>query len=157
LLLLFAAIPLFYAFIFRVQQLAIHQKMKKNLESRLLHTVSLAEKDVHWIGEGKEILINGQLFDIRSSVFVNGYYSFTGLFDKEETILVNQLEKTQQQTSSSDSKVFLQLFQWLQLFYTDSQHTDNLTYASMNQENLFITPALPEQYMGIIIPPPKAS
>ena len=87
LLLVFAAIPLFYALGFRVQQLAIHQKMKKRLESQFLHSITIAEKDIYWIEKGKEILINGMMFDIRSSTFEKGYYSFTGLYDNEDQAL----------------------------------------------------------------------
>jgi hypothetical protein len=155
-LLIIAATPLFYTLAFRVQQLAIHRKMKKNLECQLLHTITVSEKDVHWMADGKEIVINGELFDIRSSVLENGQYSFTGLFDKEETALINQLEKTQQQSSASDNKVILQLFQWLQTFYSDSPQTINLSFTDKREENLFIAPVPAKQYLGIIIPPPKA-
>jgi hypothetical protein len=157
LLLIIAAIPVFYTLIYKVEQLAIQEKMKTNLENQLLHRITISENDVHWIREAKEIMVNGQMFDIRSSAFENGYYSFTGLFDNEETALVNQIEKTQQQNSSSNNKILLQLFQWLQSIYNHPQHTGHLAYACLSQENLFITPPLSEEHMGIIIPPPKAS
>jgi hypothetical protein len=157
LLLILAAIPLFYTLIFRFEQLVIRRKMKEKLESQLLHTITLTKKDVQWIEEGKEILITGEMFDIKSSVLSHGYYSFTGLYDKEETSLINQLENTQKQTSSSNNKFLFKLFQWLQFVYNVSKHNGNFAYNDFNQEYLLITPALSEQFIGVAIPPPKTS
>ena len=154
LLLILAASSLFYNLAFRVQQLVVRQKMKEKLETQVLHVVTIAEKDLQWEEKGKEILVNGELFDVQSYVFINGYYSFIGLSDKEETALVNQLKKTTQ-TASSNDKILGWLFQWLQFVYDDSPTTCKVPDPGLNQKNLLITPTLPEQYLGIILPPPK--
>ena len=85
--------------------------MKHRLESKMLHTVTLAEKNVQWIKERKEILINGRMFDIKRSEHKdNGKIIFTGLYDDDETLLVNQAKKNQQNDSNTRKQVISTVF-----------------------------------------------
>lgn len=155
LLLFLAAVPLLYILTFKFQQHAIRQKMKSRLEAHVLHTISIPEHQVHWIKNGKEIKVNGKMFDIKSFQTRDGVCVFTGLYDHEETALRNQLQK-EQENNSSNSKQLTQLFQLLQSFYNDSHgeffFPDHLTGSDMIKDNT----RLLTQFISIITPPPRA-
>jgi hypothetical protein len=96
LLLLLAAMPFIYTLVVGVQQQSIREKMKVQLGTHVLQSVTIPMNEVHWIMNGKEIWINGRMFDIRSSHFQNGEYVFSGLYDEDETVLLKQLQKEEQ-------------------------------------------------------------
>lgn len=156
LLLLLAAMPLVYTLFMGIPQRAIQQKMKRRLETQFLHTISVAENDIQWIKNGKEIWVNGRMFDIKSSSLRNGVYVFSGLYDEEETALLEQLQKDQQ-NNNANSKQLVQLFQLLQSFYNDPQEE------IVSPENIpgtkFIPDASPlaSQFISIFTPPPQAA
>jgi hypothetical protein len=155
LLLLLAAVPLIYILIFKIQQDSIQHKMKGRLNEQILHTISIPEHEIHWIKNGKEIFVNGRMFDIKSFHFQNGVCVFSGLYDEEETVLLEHLQK-EQQNNTTNSKQLTQLFQLLQSFYNDPQHEiffpDNQSGVELIKDNS----ALISQYISIITPPPRA-
>ena len=96
-MLLAGAAPLLYSLFFHIRQQTIRDKMEEKLDKQVLHSITMAEGDIHWIRAGKEILINNRLFDIKSFTSYKGSCTFTGLFDEEETSLT-QLQNHQQRT-----------------------------------------------------------
>lgn len=116
-LLLAALIPVAFILILQVKQQVVQHQMKESLEQELLQIISLPGKKVHWIYPGKEILVNGKMFDVKSYYKKNGHYIFTGLYDHEETALVNQLEENWKKNKESGNQLLRNLFQLLQLVY----------------------------------------
>jgi ASC-1-like (ASCH) protein len=130
--------------------------MKQRLESKMLHTVTLAENNVQWIKEGKEILVNGRMFDVkRSEHSGNDKIIFTGLYDDEETLLVNQVKKNQQNDSNTGSKLLAQFFQLLQA--TNNSVSGEIFFFSFSNNNYF--PGQEHrptsQFIAILTPPPQ--
>ena len=156
LLLLLAALPLVYTLFMGIPQKAIQHKMKERLETQLLRTITVAKNDVHWVKDEKEIWVNGRMFDIKSSHLQNGVYVFSGLYDEEETALLEQLQKDQQ-NNNSNSKQLVQLFQLLQSFYNNPQ--EEIVSPGNIPGSKFIPEASPlaSQFMSIFTPPPQAS
>jgi hypothetical protein len=156
LLLLLAAMPLVYTLFIGIPQKAIRHKMKERLETQILHNITVAETDVHWIKNGEEIWVNGRMFDIRSSHLRNGVYIFSGLYDEEETALLEQIQKDQQ-NNSDNSKQLVQLFQLLQSFYNNPQ--EEIVSPGNTPGGNFIADASPlaSQFISIFTPPPQAS
>jgi hypothetical protein len=156
LLLLLAAMPLAYTLIIGIPQKAIQHKMKEKLETQILQTVTVAENAIVWINDGKEIWVNGRMFDIRSSHLQNGVYVLSGLYDEEETVLVEHLQKDQQ-NNSANSKQLVQLFQLLQSFYNSPQE-ELVSFVNIPGPE-FIPDASPlaSQFISIFTPPPQAS
>ncbi len=154
LLLLLAAMPLIYTLVVGVQQQSIREKMKVQLGTHVLQSVTIPVNEVHWIMNGKEIWINGRMFDIRSSHFQNGEYVFSGLYDEDETVLLKQSQK-EEQNNSSENKLLVQFFQFLQSFYHNSQQEfvfyENITCHKLNID----TPDLHSGFISIFSPPPQ--
>jgi hypothetical protein len=124
--LLLGVTPLLSTLFISIQKEAIYQKMKQQLEYCQLKTIALPETAVIWV-DNHEISINGQMFDIESKKLENGIYTFTGLYDDDETELI----KEQQGTTEKDkqqNKLLAQFFKNLPVFF--------------NQYNEFYKPSL---------------
>jgi hypothetical protein len=91
-LLLLVAVPLFFSIGFIIKQKNIQVEMKQQLKTALLQTITVPERDVKWIKKGKEILVNGQMFDVKTSVKSGENIVFTGLYDKDEQELHENLK-----------------------------------------------------------------
>lgn len=90
-LLLLMAMPLFFSVMLLLKQADIQKKRLERFESGILQTISLQTEKVLWIKPGKEILIEGKLFDVKYYHVQAGHILLTGLFDTKEDHLVNQL------------------------------------------------------------------
>lgn len=65
------------------------------MEEKSVQTLVVDEQKVEWKEEGREVTIEGEYFDLISWHLENGKYTFTGVFDEEETAVVGLLEKQQ--------------------------------------------------------------
>jgi hypothetical protein len=155
-LLLLAAIPFMSSVFFQVQQDLIKQRMKHRLHESLLTTITLPANEVNWIVRGKEISVNGRYFDIRFLEVVGENLVFTGLFDDEETDLVDKLKNAEEQCMVAEEEIMSPLFQFLQSSYDALQDEtfSLLTAGSHNPANKSIV--LPSVFLGILTPPPQA-
>lgn len=86
----------------------------------MLHTVTLAKAELRWVKPGKEILLEGEMFDIKNITEQgNGLVVVTGLYDFEETLLVGQMQKKQQDDNTKGNKQLGQAFQLIQAMPED--------------------------------------
>lgn len=90
-LLTLVMLPVFIAVFFLAQQTVIRHEMKEQLEQQSLQTIRIAEKNITWIEKGKELIVDGKLFDVKSSKYTGDYVEVTGLFDEMELSLQHQL------------------------------------------------------------------
>lgn len=81
------AIPFLSQIMLQSEINRVRHEMKEKLEYASLSTVSVPVNEVQWAKKGKEIKINGRLFDIKTQHNENGYAVFTGLYDDEEKAL----------------------------------------------------------------------
>jgi hypothetical protein len=101
-LLLLVAAPLFIYAIFCIKQKIIQVQMQEALEQSSLQTIVINKVEVNWEEEGKEIIINGELFDVKSyNTTTTDSVILTGIYDKEETALIKKVEQLQNQKNKS--------------------------------------------------------
>lgn len=133
--------------------------MKERLERELLVSVTLNSGDILWVKKGKEILMDGRLFDIKSLQFNGNSYTFTGLFDDEETTLVKKMKKQHENgnASTATNQAYIQLMQWLQSVFYDSQPLDTW----LSQKQIFFcysgSFSLPRLFKVVLTPPPQCA
>ncbi|MEI2738904.1 MAG: hypothetical protein V9F01_08970 [Chitinophagaceae bacterium] len=129
--------------------------MKEKMEVSLLHTISVADNEIHWVKEGKEIWIHGKMFDIKSAEHRDGITIFHGLYDDDETVLKKNFDEGRKKNMSEQNQLLARLFQSLQgVYFTQS---DEIWLLSKNQHYLFFSliPGLLSQSEDIPTPPPQ--
>jgi hypothetical protein len=101
-----------------------------------------------------EIWVNEQMFDIHSRSLENGIYTFTGLYDAQETLLVKQHEKATGK-NPEENKMLAQLFKCLQtIFFESSTNTPPETTGPATLL-AFLTKEPVKQFCAILTPPPQ--
>jgi hypothetical protein len=156
LLLLAVLSPLLFVLSFNIQQQIARHRIKEQLEKQLLHSITIADRDINWIEEGREIWVNGKMFDIETTAHHNGTTTFTGLYDEEETLLVNQLNKHSSNNPLADNRLLNQLFKCLHTIFYTRNH--DILFSADTQQFLFNPnhPGLISQFRTIPTPPPQA-
>lgn len=126
--------------------------MKEELEEKQLQTIVLPEGEVTWMDK-HEIWVNNSMFDIHTKKLENGIYTFTGLYDEEETRLVEK-ERTAAGENNDQTKLLAQLFKCLPVFCTQNNDVADLAcqYDSYNQ---IVSPNVVSQFREILTPPPQ--
>jgi hypothetical protein len=77
----------------QVKRTIIRYETATLLEQTQLQQITLKESDLNWEEPGRELWVNGKLFDIKLKLTSsNGYVSFKGLFDEKETELNQQVD-----------------------------------------------------------------
>ena len=89
---LLVILPLLFTTGLLLKQELIHMLRRARFEKEALATIVLPAGKVHWIKQGKEILVDGRLFDVKSFRENNRNVSFTGFFDGEEDELIGQIK-----------------------------------------------------------------
>jgi hypothetical protein len=86
-MLLLVAAPLFFILGHLVKREINFHEMMEKLETASLHTITIRLADVNWTKKNKELIVNGELFDVKYSQIIGDQVKLTGLFDREETKL----------------------------------------------------------------------
>jgi hypothetical protein len=144
--------PLLFVLVVSIKKNDIHRQMKEKLKSQHLQTIILPENEVTWMDK-HEIWVNNSMFDIHSKKLENGIYTFTGLYDDDETELVEQ-ERNAAGKNNEQNKLLAQLFKCLPGFcneYTEiaTPLPDHYSYNSL------ISPIPISQFREILTPPPQ--
>lgn len=101
--------PLSYALTVVVKEQVIHRQMRSKLGRDQLLTITLKVDEVVWMDK-HEILVDGYMFDISSRKLENGVYTFTGLFDKEETELVKNHQGHHDRSKDGQTQLLQSVF-----------------------------------------------
>ena len=126
--------------------------MKMEFEKGALQTVVLPENKVVWMDK-HEIWVNNSMFDIATKKLENGIYTFTGLYDEDETSLVVK-EKESSKKNNEQNKRLSQLLKILPIFcslFKESYQFEKpcslfYSFVSERHENPF---------KKILVPPPQ--
>ena len=153
-LLLLMVIPMLLPVFNAVEKLEIREKMLGLLQQRELQTLQIAEKDVVWMDK-HEIWVNEQMFDVATSALRDGMYTFTGLYDEEETKLV-KMEMEAGDEESNDQRRSRQLVDLLHIpFLVDEAEPayprsgSSINYPQLSFKIITVV-------KRVIAPPPKA-
>jgi len=131
----------------------IWHEMKEKLETSLLQTITINEKEVVWMDD-HEIWVNEHMFDIETKKLENGIYTFTGLYDEEETNLVKKHKNTTE-NNNEEYQLVSSLFQLLQsAFIQDEANTLNTDL--ITEYHPLTLQHMSSPFINILTPPPQA-
>ncbi|MCW3074310.1 MAG: hypothetical protein JWP69_1379 [Flaviaesturariibacter sp.] len=105
---------------FLLQQQYIKWEKRKALEKEPLETIIIATADIVWFEKGKEIIIHNKLFDVASFSEENGLLTISGIYDGDETHLLQKLNGL----SEKHKKKALQSQAFLALLLTGYHQTE---------------------------------
>ena len=145
-------VPLLAVLFVLVKKHDIRHRMKEQLKSHSLQTIILPENEVVWMDD-HEIWVHESMFDIRTKKLEQGIYTFTGMYDSEETELVSR-QKENSEKNDPDTELLRHLFATLHtLFITPGSdpfdHSIQVVNFLANDRGL----ALPVH--EILTPPPR--
>jgi hypothetical protein len=126
--------------------------MKEKLESHHLQTIVIPENKVTWMDK-HEIWVNNSMFDIHTKKLENGIYTFTGLYDDDETELVEQ-ERNAAGKNNEQNKLLAQLFKCLPGFCNQQTEIQDLL-SQHDCYNSLTSPIPINQFREILTPPPQ--
>lgn len=129
--------------------------MKERMEKQLLQTITLINSEIQWVKKGKEIRVQGKMFDIKSIEYKNGITIFHGLYDEEETLLNKHFNEGWKKNMAQQNQLLMQFFQSLQVFYYPASTAIFSTTENPNHLVSYSFPALPSQFKLILTPPPQ--
>jgi hypothetical protein len=95
--LLLVLAPLFFFTGYLVKQKIIQHQMKEQLENASLQTITVNKADISWAKKDKEVIINGELFDVKSYIVTVDKITLTGLYDAAENKLKKEFVNLMQQ------------------------------------------------------------
>jgi hypothetical protein len=144
--------PLLFVLFVSIKKEGIRHRMKQHLESRQLHTIILPENAVVWMDK-HEIWVNNHMFDIHSKKLENGTYTFTGLYDDDETELVRQQQNTTEK-DKQQNKLLAELLKCLPVFHTQTKEIYSASFPH-HCYNLLVPQSPVTQYREILTPPPQ--
>ena len=113
--------------IMKIHQQQARNAMKESLVRQSLLDIVVPENEIIWIKKNKEILLQGKMFDIKTIILHNDGYHIEGLFDEQETELVELWHK---EHSSGNEKGNMPWIAFTHLFYFYSNNCQEETYFS---------------------------
>jgi hypothetical protein len=150
-------------FIYAATSVIIYQvnrwEMMEKLEQQGLQTITLTSSDkYYWEEEGKEININGEMFDVESYSTQGAALIVTGLFDGQEDELNNHISAffaKQDHNKNGNHSTIEQLVSLV--FLQDHMTAANVTppVIPVNTINLHITQFLLSVKPDTFTPPPR--
>ena len=147
--------PLLFVTFFAIKQQVIRHQMRERMEDQILHTITLADNQIHWSKAEKEIWVDGKMFDIKSTEHKNGMTTFHGLFDEEETLLKKNFANGWKKNLSQQNQLLAQIFQCLNSIYFNPPADISVLSESQNNLSFFSSPKLLTQCRMILTPPPQ--
>ena len=139
------------------QKEAIKEKIFQNLKDEELQSISLSDnQNIYWEEDGKEFLLNGEMYDVVKTKTVNGKVILYCNSDKKEKALIDNYNLITKHNSSSDKKGKNTIDNSFNLFvYHDEKNSDQYFILAANKFHSFIS-HLTESIDDNISPPPKA-
>ena len=155
--LLIVAIPAIFSVIYLLKVASLHNSIEERMESEKLQTITLSAEKVYWIIKDKELLIEGELFDVKSYTLSEDSISLTGFFDAEETDVQEKFNNFTAQNSTSPLNEFeLELdFLFLPFYTNPAEDSNNEYWFQLSSHYHSFSERIPVSSASILIQPPR--
>lgn len=107
LLLVLAVVPLLVTFVLLTMEAWQVHQMKERLKRESLVCVSQRADQLVWLENGKEVLVNGHMFDVESWEQKGGMVYLTGLYDTQEELIRDLIHKVNSKTPGTRPAIAL--------------------------------------------------
>lgn len=144
---------------YQVKQWRIKHLMEERLEKDNLQTLIIESDQLVWEEEGKELMIEGTLFDVKEiKQLENGKTEIKGLFDQQETEIKKLASDLATSSSSSEkrAKISAQLLSITFYFQSSASPEFFSPDACPSVYQIRKPDYLIDTFLSIHCPPPKA-
>ena len=94
--------PLFTVALLQFQKHELFRQLELRFEKKQIVQLTLPVNQLTWAKKNKELIIDGQMFDVKHIVIDAGIATFTGFFDIEEDELNKHLSKSHSKQKQAD-------------------------------------------------------
>ena len=129
--------------------------MEERLEQSSVQQIQIPSASIVWYEKGKEIIVDGKLFDVKSMKVVDGLAFISGLFDEEETDIKNKIDKLRKQQQSENGNTFYSKLIELIYFKEDIFHTELSPVTIKPKHSTHWAFTFLQQSIDISSPPPE--
>ncbi len=136
-LLLLVAMPLLIFSLLHLKQRYIQHQMEEKLELSSLKTIELSNNSFTWIKNGKEILINDKLFDVKFFTKKENSIVFIGLYDKDEDAIKKSIKNLSKNENQDGNRVKFSILKLAFLPMLKSQFTFDSTIFFITLEKVY--------------------
>ena len=151
-------IPMLVSIALPVWQQFIRYQMMEELEAKNLTTITIKNSDLKWIRTGKEITVNGNLFDVDKISMQGSFYIVTGLYDKDEDVLLEMIKKSQQTTNNKPLQLLASQVLYSILFLEDKMDSQQVIFKLLSNHHYILnTDRFISFSPALAAPPPKCS
>ena len=144
--------PLLFILFITLRKEQVRYRMKQELKYQTLQTVIVPESEVIWMDK-HEIWVNNSMFDIHTKKLESGIYTFTGLYDKDETMLV-EMERNAAGKNKEQNRLLVRLFKSLPFFCSQLNDIQSPTNQSSPNNPVILKISL-HPFREIPTPPPQ--
>ena len=134
--------------------------MEERLEQSPVQTITLPIEAVSWINDGKEVILDGKLFDIKSYTVCGNKIILNGLFDNDEDRLIAKMNDTVHKNKDNNSSPLSTLalkFLSQQIYNEPALFSFNCSWKIIDKLSVTYNTATHEAHYVLIVPPPKFS
>ena len=103
-LMLLTTLPIVISVNMFVRQSIIQEQREERFNQEQLQTITISSAEIIWLKDGKEILHDGKLFDVKSFKNKDANVELTGFYDQKEDKLAKEIKGFVQQKEDSGSK-----------------------------------------------------
>jgi hypothetical protein len=132
--------------------------MEEKLEEEQLTSVTISANDFTWYEEGKEIIINDHLFDVKNiTKMPSDSLLVSGLYDYQEQKLHNDLDNWMKNEGNSSNQNSQTIVKWLSCLYDDkisSQVEYSADYKALERQ-IYSTLTFERIALKVLTPPPR--
>ena len=156
LLCLLAASPFIFSLCFNIYRIVLRHEAREALEMKESISVTIPVNELHWIDKESEVMIDGELFDVKKYTIQGDSVKLTGLYDKDETLIVHKLNSLRNEEDGSDAFTLV-LFKWLGCFAADIKASNFIFQTGDNIHYLYslFSDKLPLSFYKDEAPPPR--
>lgn len=126
---------------------------RQRLETNELITISLPLHNVKWMEDGREIMVNGKMFDIKSYCEKEGNLIAIGIYDEKETTVMELLNNF---NNKEKNNFIIQLLLFTQSFVAVIYFLNNsVNAASFLKHSYFLVLKKISPFLQQFYPPPR--
>jgi Ca2+/Na+ antiporter len=157
-LLLLVLLPMAFCVYFLQQQHSIKEKMEQELEKSSLTTLTIFKSDVQWVELGKELIVDGEMFDVKSVTQKNDSLVIKGIFDTAEKALKQELASVLDKQKNTNTPLQQLIAQFLSPIILTQNTIELKTYVSISPQNKYFisTQNISSIYLENPTPPPNS-